>query len=410
MPKIAAEKGAAQVAKMTAPGCHSVGGVAGLFLQVSDTGARSWVLRYRAGSMRRWLGLGGFPTVTLAQARERAREARAAIYEGRDPVEDRAERRRALIAAQQVQTFDECARQFLKSKRAGLSNAKHAGQWEATLTTYASPHIGSMPVDRIALPDVLRVLEPIWTEKPETASRVRGRIESVMAWATVAGLRSGDNPARWKGHLDAVLPPKSKVKRVQHHAALPHAELPAFITRLRAADGIAAQCLHFAILTATRSGEARGARWDEIDTEAGTWTIPAERMKAGKEHRVPLSPSALAILAAVPRRGDYVFTAPRDGQLSENALGKVLQRMKVYCVPHGFRSTFRDWAGETTSFPREVIEHAMAHQLKDKAEAAYARGSLFTKRRALMDAWAAYCGSAAASAPGVVSIKSGRRR
>lgn len=389
--KIAREHTAAMVARIKRPGLHAVGGVAGLQLQVSPTGARSWILRVMVGSKRRDIGLGSYPSVSLAEARERARELRRKVWEGIDPIAERAALKRALVAAQSVPTFDECARRFMTGKRREFRNVKHAAQWEATLERYASPVIGQLPVNEVELPHIVRVLEPIWMTRTETASRLRGRIESVLAWATVAGFRSGDNPARWKGHLDAVLPKPGKVAKVEHHAALPYQQIPELIAELRAREGLAARALEFCILTAARSGEVRGARWNEIDFEAAAWTIPGQRMKAGREHRVPLPPAAVELLQALPREGELVFTAPRGGMLSDMALSAVLRRMGVEATVHGMRSSFRDWAGETTGFPREVIEHALAHRLKDKAEAAYARGTLFAKRRALMNAWANYC-------------------
>lgn len=414
MPKVAKELSAAQVQRLTKPGLHAVGGVAGLLLQVSATGARSWILRVKVGTKRRDLGLGGFPTVGLAQARERAREARELIWKGIDPVAERDAQRLALVQAQSIPTFDECARQFLAGKRLEFKNDKHAAQWSSTLTEYASPIIGRMPVHQVELSHVVRILKPIWETKTETASRLRGRVESVLAWATVSGFRSGDNPARWRGHLDAVLAKPNKVKTVQHHAALPHEQLPAFLARLATQEGTAARALEFAILTAARSGEVRGATWDEFDLEAKVWTVPASRMKAGKEHRVPLTPAAVALIKRQPRVSEYVFAAPRGGALSDMALSAVLRRMKVDATVHGMRSTFRDWAGETTAFDRETIEHALAHRLKDKAEAAYARGSHFDKRRKLMEAWAKFCKTAPkGAADNVTPIrakKSGTRR
>lgn len=407
MPKVAKELSAAQVQRLTKPGLHAVGGVAGLLLQVSATGARSWILRVKVGTKRRDLGLGGFPTVGLAQARERAREARELIWKGIDPVAERDAQRRALVQAQSIPTFDECARQFLAGKRLEFKNDKHAAQWSSTLTEYASPIIGRMPVHQVELSHVVRILKPIWETKTETASRLRGRVESVLAWATVSGFRSGDNPARWRGHLDAVLAKPNKVKTVQHHAALPHEQLPEFLARLATQEGTAARALEFAILTAARSGEVRGATWEEFDLEAKVWTVPATRMKAGKEHRVPLTPAALALIKRQPQVSEYVFAAPRGGTLSDMALSAVLRRMKVDATVHGMRSTFRDWAGETTTFDRETIEHALAHRLKDKAEAAYARGSHFEKRRKLMEAWAKFCSvRAGAASDSVTPIRS----
>lgn len=394
MPKIAAALSAAQVAKLAEAGLYAVGGVAGLQLRIDPAGSRHWILRVKIGKKRRDIGLGGFPTVSLAQARERAREARELIWRGIDPVEQRKAARAALVAAQDVPTFAECARRFLTNKRAEFRNAKHAAQWAATLETYAGPIIGAMPVDQVGLTDITDILTPIWTTKTETAKRVRGRIEAVLDWAAVSGHRKGDNPARWKGHLDAILASPSKVAKRSHFKAMPYADVPAFLADLRQREGLAARALEFTILTAARSGETRGATWNEIGMEARVWTIPGERMKAGKEHRVPLSDAAVAILRALPRLSDEpdapVFFAPRGGHLSDMTLTAVLRRMEIDATVHGFRSAFRDWAADQTSFPREVAEQALAHTLQG-VEAAYRRTDLFAKRRKLMDAWACYC-------------------
>lgn len=394
MPKIAAVLSAAQVAKLAEAGLYAVGGVAGLQLRIDPAGSRHWILRVKIGKKRRDIGLGGFPTVSVAQARERAREARELIWRGIDPVEQRKAARAALVAAQDVPTFAECARRFLANKRAEFRNAKHCAQWAATLKTYAEPVIGNMPVDQVELRHVEAILSPIWTTKTETAKRLRGRIEAVLDWATVSGHREGLNPARWKGHLDAVLASPNKVAKKQHFAAMPYTDVPAFLVELRQREGIAARALEFTVLTAARSGEARGATWREIDLDAGIWTIPGERMKAGREHRVPLTEAALAILRELPRLDDSpdspVFFAPRGGHLSDMTLTAVLRRMKIDVTTHGFRSSFRDWAADQTSFPREVAEQALAHTLQG-VEAAYRRSDLFEKRRKLMDAWASYC-------------------
>jgi integrase len=388
MPKKAQELTALQVKRLSADGFHAVGGVAGLHLQIRG-GSRSWILRAKVGDRRRDIGLGGFPDVSLADARDRARVARAKIAEGIDPVEHRRAARAALSA---VLTFDEAARRLIEAKSHEWKNPKHRDQWKSTLDTYASPKIGRKDVAKIELPDVVDVLTPIWTTKTETASRLRGRIESVLAWATVSGYRTGENPARWKGNLDHVLAKPGKVHKVKHHAALPLSALPAFMDDLRARDGVAARALEFVVLTATRSQEVRGARWPEVDLDSATWTIPAERMKAGKEHKVPLSEQALALLRALPRftESDLVFPAPRGGVLSDMALSAVMRRMKVDAVPHGFRSTFRDWAAERTNYPRDVAEMALAHTIGDKVEAAYRRGDLFTKRTQMMADWARF--------------------
>lgn len=385
------------VSKASEPGYYGDGG--GLLLQVSKSGAKSWVFRFKSPltAKAREMGLGSLATYSLAEARQRARESRQIVDAGRDPIAEReAERQRNRLEAAMAMTFDQCAAAYIEAHRAGWKNPKHAAQWASTLETYASPVIGSLPVANVDMPLVLRILEPIWTTKNETASRLRGRIESVLDWATVRGFRTGDNPARWKGHLGKVLPAPGRVQKVKHHAALPYQQIGAFMKELRTREGMAARALEFLVLTACRSGEARGASWDEIDLSARLWVIPSERMKAGKEQRVPLSDATMSLLQSLPRLEgcNTVFFAPRGGVLSDMSLTAVLRRMgRGDLTAHGFRSTFRDWAGETTSFPREVIEHALAHQLKDKAEAAYARGDLLTKRARLMEAWATYCAS-----------------
>ena len=394
MPKVARELSALEVRRLTKPGLHAVGGATGLHLQVSETGARSWTLRIKIGDKRRDLGLGAFRDVPLAKAREKAREKREAIGKGIDPLaEKRALRARLAAAAAKAVTFDQCAARVVEMKRAEFKSPKHAAQWPTTLATYASPVIGSLPVDEIELGHISEVLNPIWTTKTETATRLRQRIEAVLDYATVHGLRSGPNPATWKGNLDKVLAKPAKLKKVQHHPALPIDEMPAFVAALRQRDGVAARCLEFVVLTACRSGEARGARWSEIDLATKLWTVPPERMKAGKPHRVPLSAQALALLEALPRMAgtDLVFPAPRGGQLSDMSLLAVMRRMGVDAVPHGMRSTFRDWCSERTAYPRDVAEMALAHAISDKVEAAYRRGDLMEKRRRMMAEWATFC-------------------
>lgn len=401
MPKFAAELSAIEVGRLITPGYHRVGGVAGLVLQVTESGARSWILRATVGGKRRDIGLGGFPDVTLAGAKEAARAARQKIKNGIDPVQDARAHRSALAAARAAaMPFTDAAAAYIAAHESGWKNAKHGAQWRTTLETYAFPIIGNIAVADIETAHIMRVLEVIWTTKTETASRLRGRIESVLDWATVRGYRKGDNPARWRGHLDQLLPARSKVQKVEHHAALNYKELSGFILALHKHAGMGALALEFAILTAARSGEVRGATWAEIDQDAAVWTIPASRMKAKKEHTIPLSDAALAILTALPRivGTDVVFPNTKGAALSDMTLTAILRRMDVGVTAHGFRSTFRDWAGETTAYPREVIEHALAHQLKDKAEAAYARGSLFDKRRRLMADWAKHCNTVATAA------------
>lgn len=388
MPKRAKEIAAAQLSRLGV-GFHAAGGATGLYLRVAPTGARNWILRATIGNRRRDMGLGGWPDVPLAEARERARAARRKIDEGLDPIEARRATKDTLRA---TPTFSECAKRTIETKRPEWKSAKHAAQWHSTLDTYARPVIGNMPVDMVELRHVVEVLSPIWTEKTETATRLRMRIEAVLAWATVSGFRKGDNPARWRGNLDAVLAKPGKVTKVEHHRALPFDDTPAFIAQLQQREAVAARALEFLVLTAARSGEVRGARWSEFDLEAAIWTIPAARMKTGKEHRVPLSTRALAILKTMPRMAgtEFVFPAVSGRQMSDMALTALLRRMKVDATVHGFRSTFRDWAAERTSHPQHVAEMALAHAIGDKVEAAYRRGDLFEKRKSLMMDWARF--------------------
>jgi len=363
-------------------------------LQVTPTGARSWLLRVTIKGKRRQIGLGSYPDVTLAQARERARGVKDMIWQGIDPL---AEKRRL--------TFAQAMEKTLEARTAEFRNEKHKKQWRSTLDTYAMPMLGNMAVSDIDVSDVLRVLEPIWTTKTETASRLRGRIEAVLSWATVGGHRTGDNPARWRGNLDAVLPKPGKVAKVKHNPALSLADAADWFTDLRKRDGMATRALEFVALTAARSGEVRGATWAEIDLDAGVWIIPAERMKAGKEHRVPLTQEAVALLKALPRMkgSDYVFPAARGGALSDMALSACMKRINEArdggyldprsgrpAVPHGLRSTFRDWAAERTEFERDMAEIALAHNVGSTVERAYRRGDMIEKRRQMMAAWARF--------------------
>jgi integrase len=412
MPKTAKEMSPAGVRNLTRPGLHAVGGVAGLYLQVTEGGAKSWVLRATVGNKRRDMGLGSYPTVTLGQAREKAREWREAIWQGRDPAAERREAQRALRASQAASlTFDQAVAAYLKNKRSEFRNPKHIQQWENTLATYASPVIGSLSVDQIELAHVVKVLEPHWQTKTETMSRLRGRIEHVLTYATVRGYRHGDNPARWKGNLDAVLPKPAKVKGGQHFKALPFADMPDFMAALRQRKGTAARALEFTILTAARSGEVRGATWDEFDLDNGLWTVPAERMKAGKEHRVPLTDGAVQLLKSLPRlqETDLVFPSSTGTKLSDMSLTAVLRRMNVDATVHGFRSTFRDWTAERTAYPNEVIEKCLAHAIGDKVEAAYRRGDLLQRRRRLMADWQAFCDGEGDAAGGEVVELAGAR-
>ena len=386
---------AAVVLPKLPPGMHADGG--GLYLQVTASGAKTWIYRFMLHGRAREMGLGPLHTILLAEAREKARECRKLRLEGVDPIEARkAKRTGERLAAATAMTFQDCAERYIEAQKAGWKNPKHAAQWPSTLQTYVYPVFGALPVQAIDVGLVMKVLEPIWTAKPETASRVRGRIESVLDWATARGYRQGENPARWKGHLENLLPARSKVAKVKHHSALPYPEIADFITSLRAEDGIGARALEFLILTAARTGEVIGAKWTEIDLEARLWVVPGERMKkAGKEHRVPLSEMAIAILSPLSevRTGDFVFPVGRPGKpLSNMAMLKLLQRMgRADLTAHGFRSTFSDWCAEQTNTPSEVREMALAHVVGDKVEAAYRRGDMFEKRRQLMEAWGQYC-------------------
>ena len=428
MPKKAKELSALAVSKLKTEGRYAVGGADGLHLRIAGA-SRAWVLRLAVGTRtdakgntvvhRRDIGLGSYPEVSLAEAREKARELRKQVRDGIDPIEERKVTKvRAALEAAKSKTFEECANAYIEANRAGWKNEKHVQQWQNTLATYAFPKIGQLPVAAIDTGLVLSVLQQetgedkaqLWHAKTETASRLRGRLESILDWAAFRGYREGENPARWKGHLEHELPARSKVQKIEHHAALPYAELGAFIVELRKREGLSARALEFAILCASRSGEVRGATWAEIDLPGRIWTVPAERMKAGKEHRVPLSDEAVKLLEALPHivGNDYVFPAPRGGQLSDMALTAVLRRMeRGGLTQHGFRSTFRDWAGETTAYPREVCEHALAHKLADGVEAAYQRGDLLAKRARLMADWARYCGTVQGNAENVVAMKKG---
>lgn len=387
---------AVRVEKEKKPGLYSDG--LGLYLQVRAGGAKSWIFRYRTNGKLRDMGLGSVNAVSLAQTREKAAACRSMRANGIDPIDaKRAERAKSRAEATRAMTFEQCAAAYIEAHRAGWKNAKHVAQWTATLATYAYPIFGTQPVAAIDTPMVLKVLEPMWTTKTETASRVRGRIESVLDWARVREFRHGENPARWRGHLDHLLPKRSKVAAVKHHAALPYDEAPAFMASLRAQVGVAARAFEFCILTASRTGEVLGARWTEFDIKAKVWTVPPERMKARREHRVPLPDRAMTILRHMQELpgGEFVFPGGKAKRpLSGMAFLMLLRRMtRDDLTAHGFRSTFRDWAAERTSFPREVADLALAHTISDKVEAAYRRGDLFEKRRRLAEAWAAFCES-----------------
>lgn len=374
------------------PGKYEDGG--GLRLVVSNSGARKWVLRFTIKGKRREMGLGSFPDVGLADARSEASVYRQQASEGIDPIEARSTELEA------IPSFATCAARFIRSHRHGWKNAKHARQWVSTLKTYAKPVIGPKLVDAIETKDILEILNPIWTTKTETAKRVQSRIENILDFAAAHKYRDRNNPARWRGHLDMLLPKPSKVRTVKHHPAMPYTEVPSFMTELAENGCVSALALRFLILTATRTSEVLQAQWSEIDLDAAVWTVPAIRMKAKREHRVPLSDMMIIDLQSLPRLdgNPYLFPGARYGKpLSNMALLQLMRGMgygvngtRGDAVPHGFRSSFRDWSGEVSSFPRDVAEMALAHVIENKVEAAYRRGDLFEKRRKMMQAWTNY--------------------
>jgi len=385
---------ALRVAKLARPGRYGDG--AGLYLVVRSETAKFWVFRFMRAGRRHDVGLGPVGAVTLAEARGKAAELKRVLRQGGDPLAHvRAERRQAGGGI----SFKDAAERYIEAHRAGWRNEKHAAQWPSTLSAYAYPVFGDLDVAEIETDHVLRALQPIWQAKPETAQRVRQRIEAVIDFARARGWRDGANPAQWRGHLALILPARSKVARVQHHAAVPWKEMPRLWAEIETLDGIAALALRFVVLTAARSGEVRGARWSEIDLEAATWTVPPERIKGGREHRVPLTHQALAILAKVrplaAGDGDLIFPGARAGRpLSDVAVAKVLRRLgRDGATVHGMRSAFRDWCSEATRFSGEVAEAALAHVVRNKVEAAYRRGDMLAKRRDLMDAWSAFLAS-----------------
>ena len=402
MPRKAKELSAVEVRQIVKPGLHPVGGVSGLMLQVAASGAKSWIMRISTGETRisktgkpfvarRDIGLGGFPDVTLAGARVGARKLREQLSLGVDPVAEKKAAREVLRAVRAKRiTFADAAHRCHATKV--FSNAKHRQDWIASLERHAFEHIGELPVGAVELPHIMNVLEPIWRTRTETATRVRQRLESVLKWATVAKHRTGENPAKWKDNLEELLPAPKKITKVKHHAALPWELVPDFMADLRKRNGITARALEFVILTASRSGEARGARWDEFDIAGRVWTVPADRMKSRKPHRVPLSDAAVKVLEALPRMAgsNIVFTAPRGGELSDTSLLMVARRMEVDAVPHGFRSTFKDWCRSATAYADEVSELALAHVNNDATRAAYARDELLPRRAKLMQEWARY--------------------
>ncbi|MCF7996180.1 MAG: integrase arm-type DNA-binding domain-containing protein [Chromatiaceae bacterium] len=386
--------------KAAAPGKHEDG--EGLRLVVTKTGSRKWVLRYQLSGRRREMGLGTYPAVSLKLARDKAAQARSQAAQGVDPISARAK------VETTTPTFTQAAARFIRSKRHEWSNRKHARQWAATIRTYAKPVIGQKPVDTITTEQVLAILQPLWTSRTETAKRVQGRIENILDFASAMKWRDQSNPARWRGHLDKLLPSATKVKRQQnggttrHHPAMPYSAVPGFMSELQQLGSVSALALQFTILTAARTSEVLLATWSEVDLEAAIWTIPASRTKARREHRVPLTEAAMAVLRRVPRveGNNHIFTGARQGRpLSNMAMLQVMRGLgygvngdRGDYVPHGFRSGFRDWAGEVSSFPRDVCEMALGHVIESKVEAAYRRGDLFEKRRRMMSEWAEWCG------------------
>jgi integrase len=432
LPRVAKELGPLDVKRATHAGGKGntmlpVGGVAGLYLQITPKGGKTWILRAAMAGRRAEMGLGGFPTVTLAQARDKAREARDKIERGVDPMAERKAARDALAAAERKGlTFAEAANRYLDAKLDAYRNEKHRYQWRATLEQLAFPVLGKMPVSLIKVQDMLQVLHPIWTDQTETASRLRGRIEAVLSWATVSGHRTGDNPARWAGNLKELLPAPSKVKAKGNQPALSLDDAPRWFNAIQQREGFGPRALEFAALTAARSGEVRGAIWSEIDLDRALWIVPGIRMKMGKEHRVPLTDPALALLKALPKLDgtDLVFPSSRGGQLSDMTLSATMRRLheadiladgsgfldrvsKRHAVPHGLRSTFRDWVAERTDFPGEMAEVALAHKVGNAVEAAYRRGDMVEKRRAMMSAWADFLKGNDAQSATVFSQKSG---
>lgn len=417
MPKKAVELGPLDVKRLTKPGFHFVGGVAGLALQIVPSGAKSWVLRVMVGAKRRKMGLGGFPDVSLADARTAARQARAKIRAGTDPIDESKQARRALTASRAKDvTFRACAEAYVEAHKAAWTNDKHEAQWASTLNLYAYPVIGDLWVRDVSLEHVMQILEPIWLSKTQTAKRLRGRIESVIDSAITKGLRNASNPARWKGNLSTILPSPSRVSKTMHFKAMPIKETPAFMRQLRNQTGTSARALEFLILTNVRSHNVRHATWNEIDMAAKVWAIPGQdteegtgqRMKAGVNHAVPLSGSAMKLLKNLSSNAgtDLVFPSPRKmTQLSDMAMNKVMRDMNASGVPHGFRSTFRDWASENTNTHREVTEKAMAHAVGDKTESAYFRSTLFMKRRKLMERWANFCDGPVQEKGAVVALR-----
>lgn len=381
----------------------------GLYLQVARGGSKQWIFRYSRHGVARQMGLGGVHIVSLKQAREDAIEQQLILRQGKDPIAER----RAMLAQEQAassnsKTFAECATAYIAANEDSWSNTKHRQQWENTLTTYAYPVIGELPVDTIGTKHVLEIIQPLWKTKTETASRLRGRIEKVLDWARVVGYREGENPARWRGHLSETLPKRSSVQKVKHHPALPYDKVGEFMQDLRKRDALSARALEFLVLTCARTVEVIGAQWEEIDLDRKLWIIPPERMKARKEHRAPLSQDAITLLNGLPRidGSDHLFPGNRKNRpISNMAMAKLMERMGYGAyTPHGFRSTFRDWAAEQTAFPSEVCEMALAHSVGDKTEQAYRRGDMLKKRHQLAESWGKYCVTPPTDRDNVIAI------
>lgn len=384
------------VSNIRVPGLYPDGG--GLYLRVTKTRTRNWVFRYARFGRTRDMGLGSALEVSLVHARKAALAARQALAAGEDPVNRRTQARAEAQRVERSRSFADCATDYINRHEAGWRNAKHRQQWRSTLNTYVLPVFGRMPVREVDTHLVMKALEPIWTKNPETASRLRGRIEAICSWAKVMGYRDGPNPAQWRGHLDQLLPSKGKIRKVRHHAALPYAEMPSFMALLRGRQGVSAYALEFVILTAARTGEVLRARWDEVSFKEGLWLVPAERMKAGRDHRVPLSERAIEIMRKLDcvRTNEFLFPGGSRGALSNMALLMLLRDLRPGVTTHGFRSTFKDWCADCTNVPNFVSEAALAHVVADRVEAAYRRTELLEKRRQLMEAWSIYCGKAQA--------------
>jgi integrase len=400
--KRAPEWTALQAKQVRTPGLYAVGVVQGLMLRVRPAGGKSWILRYAIDGIRRDHGLGDYPRISLAEARKRASEARDKIAKGKDPiVEARAEKAANRAAARAAITFKEAAARVIASREAGWRNPKHADQWTATIETYAEPVIGDLPLSQITTQHILQILEPHWVKKHETMTRLRARLETILDWGRVQGYRSGDNPARYRAHLDHLLPQISRAKRIKHQPHVPIERVGEFMAALRKVQGISARCLEFTLLTACRSGEARGATWLEIDLDAAVWAIPGARMKGGKPHRIALSEQAVALLKALPRTEqlEIVFASPNShGPLSDMSMSVLMRRMGFkdthgrVCVPHGLRGSFRTWCTERTAYPRDLVELCLAHVNQDRTEASYQHSDALDRRREIMARWADFCG------------------